>query len=96
MPTFSISPDECVEETKQYCLEVQNNSSDNCEACMSYSRDNHDTDIEASVETSQEIDDAIEESNEKDKVEEDGDLTVFPWYASNFVFKFRYFRNENR
>ena len=47
---------------------------------MSYSGDN-DTNIEATLDTTEEIDDTLDESN--DSVEEDGDLTVFPWYATN-------------
>lgn len=73
------------QETKQYCLEVQNNSLENCESCMSHSSDNHDTKVVASLETTEEIDDTLEGSNDKDKVEEDGDLTVSPWYASNYL-----------
>ena len=68
-------------------MEVQNNSSENCESSMSYSRDNHDTKVVASLETTEEIDDTMEESNDKDKVEDDSDLTVFPWYASNYLLK---------
>ena len=88
MPTFSFPPDKCIEEsqeTKQYCLEVQNNSLEDCESYMSYSRDNHDNQVVALLETTEEIDDTMEESNDNDKVEEDGDLTVFPWYASNYL-----------
>lgn len=86
-PTFSFSPDERIEETKQYCEEFQNNSTGN-ESLMSYSGDN-DTNVEA------EIDDTLDESN--DSVKEDGDLTVFPRYATNYLLTliFRSFRNEN-
>ena len=29
------------------------------------------------------IDDTLDDSNDKESVEEDDDLIVFPWYASN-------------
>ena len=92
-PTFSFSPDERIEKAKQYSVEFQNNSTGN-ESLMSYSGDN-DTNIEATLDTTEEIDDTLDESN--DSVEEDGDLTVFPWYATNFLLKliFRSFRNDN-
>lgn len=89
MPTFSFSPDECIEETKQskqYCVEVENNSSDNSESCMSYSGDMYDSKVVTSLETTEEIDDTLDDSNDKESAEEDGDLRhliVFPWYDSN-------------
>ena len=74
-------------------MEFQNNSTGN-ESLMSYSGDN-DTNVETTLDTTEEIDDILGESNES--VEEDGDLTVFPWYATNYLLKliFRSFRNEN-
>ena len=89
MPTYSFSPDECIEETKQskqYCVEVENNSSDNSKSCMSYTGDMYDSKVVTSLETTgaiEAIDDTLDDSNDKESVEEDDDLIVFPWYASN-------------
>ena len=41
--------------------------------------------IVASVETTEEVDYTMDESNEKDTVEEDVYLTVFPRYALNYL-----------
>lgn len=78
MPTLSFSPDECIEETKQ-----SSNSSDNSESCMSYSGDMYDSKVVTSLETTEEIDDTLDDSDDKESAEEDGDLIVFPWYDSN-------------
>ena len=58
-------------------MEFQSNSTGN-ESLMSYSGDS-DSNVEATLDTTEEIDDTLDESN--DSVEEDGDLTVFRFHG---------------
>ena len=57
----------------------------NCECLTSETTTTPKSKIVASVETTEEVDYTMDESNEKDTVEEDVYLTVFPRYALNYL-----------